>query len=264
MQQVTPKLFGPIAQTAIVHPAPLHRYLDEVGAPEWTTSHCDDAEKLIEVCGRACYRSFKPDLNPNVTRVREGNDTYLANILQSGHGSVLEHASATFVFHNVSRVFTHELVRHRVGTAMSQESLRYVRLTDLNIWFPSCISDKMAENPGFAGAVVNVVETLEEMQKSMAELYKLDDDGVPFAYKKEITSAMRRLAPIGLATSITWTANFRTLRHVIQMRTSVHAEEEMRIMFTELAERCKLLWPNVFQDMSVNDAGEYVFEHGAR
>ena len=32
---------------------------------------------------------------------------------------------------NVSRVFTHELVRHRAGSAFSQESLRYVRLTDI-------------------------------------------------------------------------------------------------------------------------------------
>ena len=40
------------------------------------------------------------------------------------------------MLHNVSRVATHELVRHRAGVAVSQESLRFVRLDDLPFWFP--------------------------------------------------------------------------------------------------------------------------------
>ena len=43
---------------------------------------------------------------------------------------------------------------------------------------------------------------------------------MPFHVKKEVTSALRRLAPIGLSTDIIWTANARTLRHVIEMRTA--------------------------------------------
>jgi hypothetical protein len=35
-----------------------------------------------------------------------------------------------------SRVFSHEIVRHRPGTAVSQESRRYVRLDELPFWFP--------------------------------------------------------------------------------------------------------------------------------
>lgn len=51
-------------------------------------------------------------------------------------GSVIEHHVTNWIFADVSRVFTHELVRHRVGTAFSQESLRYVRLNDLGLWLP--------------------------------------------------------------------------------------------------------------------------------
>ena len=64
----------------------------------------------------------------------------------------------------------------------------------------------------------------------------LDDDGVPFAVKKEVTSALRRLAPLGLCTDIVWTANARTLRHVIEMRTAPGAEEELRLVFAQVAE----------------------------
>ena len=73
---------------------------------------------------------------PERPRVRDDQAKYLQNILRSGHGSVLEHVSFTFVLHNVCRVFTHELVRHRPGTAISQESLRFVRLDEMPFWFP--------------------------------------------------------------------------------------------------------------------------------
>jgi thymidylate synthase (FAD) len=116
-------------------------YLDHVGAPSWNTDAPSDAEKLCEVMGRLCYRSFEPGLNPNVTRVRQGNDVYLGNIVDVGHGSVLEHGFMNFIFADVSRVVTHELVRHRAGTAISQESLRFVRLDKLSAYVPTHIRE---------------------------------------------------------------------------------------------------------------------------
>ena len=61
---------------------------------------------------------------------------------------------------------------------------------------------------------------------------------MPFHVKKEVTSALRRLAPIGLSTDIIWTANARTLRHVIEMRTAEGAEEELRLVFDKVARSC--------------------------
>ncbi len=61
-------------------------------------------ELLVEFAGRACYRSWEPGLNPNVTRIRTDTREYFANILRSGHGSVLEHANYSFAMRNVSRV----------------------------------------------------------------------------------------------------------------------------------------------------------------
>src|SRR5262249_32603417 len=83
-------------------------------------------ELLVEFGGRACYRSWEPGLNVNVTKVRTDQREYFANILRSAHGSVLEHANYSFALRNVSRVLTHEIVRHRAGSAFSHDSLRYV------------------------------------------------------------------------------------------------------------------------------------------
>ncbi|MCG8626097.1 MAG: FAD-dependent thymidylate synthase, partial [Proteobacteria bacterium] len=62
--------------------------------------------------------------------------------------------------------------------------------------------------------------------------------------------AMRRVAPIGLATNIGWSCNIRTLRHVIEQRTAPWAEEEIRLVFAQIAEIAIAKWPNMFSDYS--------------
>ncbi len=207
----------------------------DVGGESWLERRLEEAggapnggELIVEFGGRSCYRSWEPGLNPNVTRVRTDQREYFANILRSAHGSVLEHANWSFALRNVSRVFTHELVRHRAGSAFSQESLRYVRLTDIGFRVPPALEPVREQ-------VLSIVEQLEEFQISAAEQLGIDQDGVPFHVKKEVTSALRRLAPIGLSTDILWTANARTLRHVIEMRTADGAEEELRLVFDTIA-----------------------------
>jgi thymidylate synthase (FAD) len=236
-------------------------YLDDVGGASWLDSRLEEAEGgpnpaelLVEFAGRACYRSWEPGLNPNVTRIRRDQREYMGNLLRSLHGSVLEHASFSFAFRNVSRVFTHELVRHRAGSAFSQESLRYVRLTDIGFRVPPVLEPIREQ-------VVSLVEQLEEFQVTAADALGLDEEGLPFAVKKEVTSALRRLAPIGLSTDIIWTANVRTLRHVIEMRTAPGAEEELRLVFDVVAQKMLSEAPSLFQDFSRADDGSWIPEY---
>ena len=233
----------------------LSAFLTHLGAPEWSSNASTDIELLTEVYGRACYKSFGTELNPNITRVRGSNETYISNVIEKGDGSVLEHGVVNFFFCDVSRVFTHELVRHRVGTAMSQESLRYVRLTDLDWYAPICIQENAAAMTIFE----KTMDGLSNLQKDLSELYELDTTN-DFNFKKQITSAMRRIAPIGLATNIGWSCNMRTLRHVIEMRTDPGAEEEIRIVFSIVADIAIERWPNLFADYEVdiiNDLPSY-------
>ncbi|MDQ6835682.1 MAG: FAD-dependent thymidylate synthase [Actinomycetota bacterium] len=239
----------------------MRTYLEDVGGASWldlregeVTGDPNAAQLLVEFCGRVCYRSWEPGLNKNVSRVRRDQDEYLGNLLASLHGSVLEHASFSFVFRQVSRVFTHELVRHRAGSAFSQESLRYVRLTDIGFRVPAALEPVRDQ-------VITLVEQLEEFQLSAAETLGLDEEGIPFSVKKEVTSALRRLAPIGLSTDIVWTANLRTLRHVIEMRTSPGAEEELRLVFDRVAEIMTAEAPGLFQDFTRGDDGSWRPEH---
>ena len=242
---VEPQVF--LIGESTVNKEGLSAFLTHLGAPEWSSNAPTDIELLTEVYGRACYKSFGTELNPNLTRVRGSNETYISNVIEKGDGSVLEHGVANFFFCDVSRVFTHELVRHRVGTAMSQESLRYVRLTDLDWYAPICIQENAAAMTIFE----KTMDGLSNLQKDLSELYELDTTN-DFNFKKQITSAMRRIAPIGLATNIGWSCNMRTLRHVIEMRTAPGAEEEIRIVFSKVADIAIKRWPNLFADYEVD------------
>ncbi len=274
MHETTPKVFV-IARPSI-DLAGMREYLASVGGESWQDMRLADVgeppaaggdaeasaglpapgagEILVEFAGRACYRSWEPGLNPNVTRIRTDRLAYFANILSSGHGSVIEHANYTFALRNISRVATHEIVRHRAGSAFSQESLRYVRLTDIGFRVPPAL-EPIRER------VLGIVEQLEEIQREGASELGIDAEGVPFHVKKEVTSALRRLAPIGLSTDIVWTANARTLRHVIEMRTAESAEEELRLVFDAVARIMLVEAPSLFQDFVRHDDGSWVPEH---
>jgi thymidylate synthase (FAD) len=259
MHETTPAVFL-IARPSIDIEG-MRGYLQDVGGESWLERRLQEAdgapnggELIVEFGGRACYRSWEPGLNPNVTKVRTDQREYFANILRSAHGSVMEHANWSFALRNVSRVFTHELVRHRAGSAFSQESLRYVRLTDIGFRVAPALEP-------IRDQVVSIVEQLEELQVSAASELGIDEQGVPFHVKKEVTSALRRLAPIGLSTDIVWTANARTLRHVIEMRTAEGAEEELRLVFDQIARVMQAEAPGLFQDFTRQVDGAWVPEH---
>jgi thymidylate synthase (FAD) len=259
MHETTPKVF--LLARPSIDVEGMRGYLADVGGESWLKRRLEESEGapnggelIVEFGGRACYRSWEPGLNPNVTKVRTDQREYFANILKSAHGSVLEHANYSFVIRNCSRVFTHELVRHRAGSAFSQESLRYVRLADIGFRVPPALEPVREQ-------VLSIVEQLEEFQTSAAEQLGIDEQGVPFHVKKEVTSALRRLAPIGLSTDIVWTANARTLRHVIEMRTAEGAEEELRLVFDTIARIMLAEAPGLFQDFTRGDDGTWVPEH---
>lgn len=267
MREVTPKAY--LFMSSRIE-GEAHEFFRDIGIPDWLHEKqrevYSDGDICIESAGRLCYRSwipfdpFRPDAsNPNVVTVREGNVPYVGNIIKQRHGSVFEHPNVTFIFHNVSRVFTHELVRHRAGMGYSQESLRFKRLDALNVWVPG---EARALGPEVVDFFIRGILALETLQAEFIHVLGLDKEK-DFRRKKILTSLARRLAPIGLATSIMVTGNLRAWRHIIGQRSDPAAEEEMRLVIGGgVAPKLKLMYPAAFQDMihSVDDDLSWSFE----
>ncbi len=220
--------------------------LEDLGAAGWTTDSSSDAETLTEFAGKLCYMSFDTSLNKNLTRTgtRNNADYIQKGLVATRHGSVLEHSTVSFLFTRVSRVLTHELVRHRPGTAYSQLSGRYVRSDCLEFSIPSCLE-------AHEGAVEKFIELMDNIQRGHKELAELVgiEEMTDFTAKKIMTSALRRVLPNGQANHILFTANHRTLRHVIAERTSPGAEEEIRLVFAKVGAMLKARFPSIYADM---------------
>jgi thymidylate synthase (FAD) len=263
MLEVTPKVFV-IAESKI-NQAGLQDYLSELGVPEWKTDTDVDAQILTEVAGKSCYKSFSTDLNKNLTRANaRDNHTYIQEgIIGTKHGSVLEHSSVTFALVDVSRVLTHELVRHRPGTGFSQESGRYVRTDEIRMYIPP----EIKENDILCKAFIEKVVEIERFYKELEEISGVNTM-TNFAQKKRMTSALRRILPEGRANTIIFTSNHRSLRHLIQVRTSEHAEVEIREAFVQLYSIINQAFPAMYADAKIvpssdknDDIPQIIFEN---
>jgi thymidylate synthase (FAD) len=225
-----------------------------------------DPAFLIAMAAKRCYKAFEIGLNPNVTKIRSDWTEYLDNVLKQGHGSVLAHASFTYAIENVSRVFTGELNRHGVGTGISEGSMRYIRYTDIPWWLPTSLREdpkddtSIAEKKRLSRTIFNLHYTQTEqnydgLQKIWADELSPTSN---FTHKKHITSMMRRIIPMGVATGGVWTMNARAIRHIIAMRASEAAEEEILYVFSKIAKEMVESEPMLLGDFSQTIDGFWV------
>lgn len=219
-----------------------------------------DAVRAVELAGRRCYMSFEVGLNPNISRIREDAKVYIDNILDSGHGSVLEHVTFTFAIENVSRVFTGEMNRHRAGMAISEGSMRFIRYTDIPYWVPTSIRTNPSDSVELdqkkrktQDLFDKAFSDIEKVYTELLEVWK--DEMAPdskFSAKKEITSMMRRIIPMGVATGGIWTGNIRALRHIFERRCDKAAEEEILLVATKMLNMMRESEPTFFGDFKTD------------
>lgn len=245
----------------------VRRWLDHLGvSDEW---QFPDEEIVsnpalnIAMAAKRCYMSYEAGLNPNVNKVRSDYVEYFDNILKSGHGSVLEHSVFSFALEGVSRVFTAEMNRHRAGWAISEGSLRYIRF-DKNIpwWLPTSLQVDENDNEELKAKKVASQEIFHRAFKNQEQeyaellaLWDMDSADKNFHYKKTVTSCLRRIVGMGVATGGVWSGNVRALRHVMTMRASAAAEEEILHVFSRVAKMMRDAEPLLFGDFIEDENG---------
>jgi thymidylate synthase (FAD) len=237
----------------------VQKWLNHLGADEFDIPHknaLNDPALLVALAGRRCYMSFQPSLNPNLTKVRKDYTEYFDNILKSGHGSILEHAVYTYAIEGVSRVFTAEMNRHRAGWAISEGSLRFIRF-DNNIpyWMPLSLRDNPDDDEDLDQRKRDTQQIFDEVfdlieckYGELLRIWEMEKGDKNFDYKKKVTSCLRRIVPMGVATGGVWTGNIRALRHVLALRTDPVAEEEIAHVFFRIGEDIVKREPMLFQD----------------
>jgi thymidylate synthase (FAD) len=237
-----------------------------------------DSEQLIAHAGKGCYDSYGED--------GRAISEHITTLVDSGHGSVLEHANVSVFIEGISRACSHEIVRHRAGMAYSQRSTRYTAEDDAAIVL----------NPYFAGLFKKynlVYEPIPDVIDLMPRWWHKDGSvyDIP-GYRKEEHSALltklhaweyamnsytslikdltvlapehltktekrkwargnaRQVTPHMLETRMTMTGNLRAWWHFLVARSNRHAEAEIRRLADKIATVILPLAPYVFIDFS--------------
>ena len=182
-------------------------------------------DKLYSAC-RTCYAEGTPQEQYAKTQEELTGATgwekkwkLIRHVLDSGHHSVLEHASFTFFISGVSRALSHQLVRHRIGVSYSQQSQRYCAFED---GFNYVIPPSISKDP----------ELLGKFKELMTQI----NDTYQYFLEKEIPAEDARMVlPNACTTNLTVSINLRALMHFCEERMCTCAQGEIRQMARSMA-----------------------------
>jgi thymidylate synthase (FAD) len=174
---------------------------------------------LIYTACRTCYSELEPQeifrraVAGEVDPAKQ--QKLIQGVIESGHGSTIEHIVFTFGISGVSRTLSHQLVRHRAGVAFDQQSQRYVTFKKAATMLPQTIAE----------AEPDVRARYEDQVEGAMSLYgDLVGAGIP-------GEDARFVFPNATRTNLVMTANLRALIHMSGLRLCTMAQWEIRRLF---------------------------------
>lgn len=229
---------------------------------QWRSDTEVPAQQVAEFAGRLCYLSFGPEAGleggHKLIPGRTTNTEYLANILRTRHGSVLEHGVWTVLIEGVSRALTHELVRHR-HFSFSQLSQRYVDESEVAFVLPPEIAPDSEAFELFRKSCERALDDYRQLLARIEEQVK--DEPSATLRRKRARQTARSLLPNATETKIVVTGNARAWRHFIELRASEGADTEIRVLAIKVLRLLQQEAPNLFGDYRItrkNDGTEVV------
>lgn len=194
-------------------------------------NYTKNLEKIIAQSARLCYSaSGIEELDEKLTD--ESIIKLIKKIIKLGHYSVLEHATFTFAIEGISRVTSHQLVRHRIAS-FSQQSQRYVKINKEG--FPYIIPKSIAKDDK-----LNKIFT--EATKELDRIYNL------FLDYNIAQEDARYILPQAVETKMIITVNARELLHIFRLRCCNRAQWEIRELANIMLKEVKIIAPNIFED----------------
>jgi thymidylate synthase (FAD) len=174
---------------------------------------------IIYTACRTCYSELDPD--EIMARAVDGRvdpakqRELISRVIESGHGSTIEHVVFTFGISGVSRTLSHQLVRHRAGVAFDQQSQRYVKFKGASTMLPATIAD------GDEGLRSRFEEHVDDALGLYGDLVEA---GIP-------GEDARFVFPNATRTNLVMTTNLRALIHMSGLRLCTMAQWEIRRLF---------------------------------
>ena len=219
-------------------------------------AHTPEPEKVVASAAKLCYSPVGVDeIQEKMTQ--EQIDEFVNKLASMGHESPVEHVTFTFAIEGISRVTTHQLVRHRIAS-YSQQSQRYVKLKQFEYIVPPEIEkipaakkvfiETMERDQKAYDGLVNILMEEKWRQYERLELTEKERKKILNKIEKEAIEDARYVFPNACETKIVVTMNVRSLLHFFNVRCCERAQWEIREMATEMLKECKKVAPILFKN----------------
>lgn len=206
--------------------------------------HTPEPERTVAMSARLCYSPIgAAQLEEKISD--EQAASLVRKLVRMGHLSTLEHVTFTFAIEGVSRVLTHQLVRHRIAS-YSQQSQRYVKEHDFETIVPASIASKP--------------EAKAKFDKLMTEIQAMYDEFIALDIPAEDA---RYILPNATETKIVCTFNARSLLNFFSLRCCTRAQWEIRALANEMLRQCQAVAPVIFENAGPTCVSEGVCHEGA-
>lgn len=215
-------------------------------------TYTPNPEKVVAAAAKLCYSKVGTnDILEGLTE--EKTENFIEKLASLGHESPIEHVSFSFAVEGVSRVLTHQLVRHRIAS-FSQQSQRYVRLDSFEYIMPPMIAKDEKAKEIFTRAMsedqMHYDALAEQLKGTYYKEYIVEGlsekRAKQLAEKKAIEDA-RFVFPNACETKIIFTMNARTLMHFFKHRCCDRAQWEIRDMADLMLKEVKKVSPTLFK-----------------
>jgi len=145
--------------------------------------------------------------------------------------------------------------------------MRFIRFDkDIPWWVPNSIREADGDDEDLAqrkartrGIFSRAFRQMQENYAELLDIWDLAEGHHNFKYKKRVTSCLRRIIGMGVATGGVWTGNLRALRHVIALRADEPAaEEEIFHVFSMIGQIMVDREAALFGDFKRDEQGSWI------
>lgn len=194
-------------------------------------NYTKDPEKIVAQSARLCYSALDiEDLRERLSD--ESIIKLIKKIMRLGHYSVFEHATFTFAIEGISRVTSHQLVRHRLAS-FSQQSQRYVKMNKKE--FPYIVPKSIAKDEKLTKIFIDAIKELDGIYHILLGQHIEAEDA-------------RYILPQAVTTKMIITANARELLHIFKLRCCNRAQWEIKEVTIKMLGEVKDIAPTIFEN----------------
>lgn len=196
---------------------------------EWTRS----PERISSMAWEVMQKDINPIIDGELHYTNDSMDNFVKQLKKEALGTPFEFINMVWYIDGVSRAFTHQLVRHRVGWSFAQQSMRVVPKYEF------------AKNGNY-----HIPQNVKHSDQYNVAMHKVEEVYNRLIEMGEDPEVARGVLPTNIHTTIMAACSYRAWRNMAIQRSCTRAQGEfaqvVREMKKEVEDKMGPQWAEVY------------------